>query len=88
MKELFESFFSLVLKTFSKSYIIPPLELTSDYFVLDYCMLDSSRFTNAEVNFIKVTSLCDRRLTAPNIAAQLNQCRQMCVNIHFVEKTL
>ena len=35
--------------------------------------------TRAEDNSIRITSLCDRRLTAPNITAQLNQCREeMC----------
>ena len=32
--------------------------------------------TKAEENFIRVTSLHDRRLTAPNITASLNQCRE------------
>ena len=58
-------------KTLFKSHMIPPLELT-DYIVLNYCLLD----TTAEDDFIRVTSLRDRRLTAPNITAQLNQCRE------------
>ena len=60
-------------KVYSKSYIISPLELTLDYIVLNYCLLDTTCFTYAEENFIRVTSLCDRRLTALNITAQLNQ---------------
>ena len=61
-------------KTFSKSDIIPPLELTLDYIMVNYyCSLDTTCFTYAEDNFIRVTSLCDRRLTALNITAQLNQ---------------
>ena len=61
-------------KTFSKSYIIPPLELTLDYIVLNYCLLDTTCFTYAEGNFIWVTSLHDRRLTAPNISTEQKQC--------------
>ena len=63
-------------KTFPKSYIMLPLELTLDYIVLNYCLLDTNCFTNAENNFIRITSLHDRRLTALNITAQLNQCRE------------
>ena len=40
----------------------------------DDCLLDTSCFTYAEDNFIRVTSLRDRRLTIPNINAQLNRC--------------
>ena len=41
----------------------------------------------AEDNFIRVTNLCDRRLTALNIPVQLNQCQEKkCVNINC-EKT-
>ena len=39
-------------KVFSKRYIIPLLELTLDFIVLNYFLLDT-RFTYAEVNFIK-----------------------------------
>ena len=40
----------------------------------------------AEDNFIRVTSLHNRRLTAPNIIEQLNQCHEKkCVNIHCEE---
>ena len=36
-------------------------------------------FTYAEDNYIRVNSLCDRRLTAPNITVQLNECcEKMC----------
>ena len=42
----------------------------------------------AEDNFIRVTNLCERRLTAPNITARLNQCRGKCVTIHNDEKIL
>ena len=63
-------------KTFSKRYIILPFELTLDYIVL----LDTTRFTYAEDNFIRVTSLGDRRLTAPNITGQLNQCHEKNVS--------
>ena len=47
-------------KTFSKSYIIRPLELELDYVVFNYCLLDTTCFTNAEDNFIRVTSLRGR----------------------------
>ena len=60
-------------KTFSKSYIIPPLKLTLDYIVLNYCFLDTICFTYPEDNIIKVTSLHNKRLNASNISAQLNQ---------------
>ena len=38
--------------------------------------LDTTYFTFAEEYFIRFTSLHDRRLTAPNITAQLNQCHE------------
>ena len=63
-------------KMSSKSYIIPPLELTLDYIVLDYCLLDTTSFTYAENNFIGVTSLCDRMRAATNINALLNQSHE------------
>ena len=44
--------------------------------------------TRAEDNFIRVTRLCDRRLTAPNIAAQLNQCREKNVSTSTVRRRL
>ena len=76
LKNWFEGiFFSLQLnmnKTFSKSYIIPPLELTLDYIVMNNCLQDIT-FISAEDSFIRVTRLHDRRLTAPNITAWLNQ---------------
>ena len=59
-------------KIIFKSYIIPPLELSLDNIVVNYCLLDTTCFTYAEDNFIYVTSLYDRRLNAPNITAQLN----------------
>ena len=43
--------------------------------------------TIAEDNFIKVTSLHDRMLTAPNIIAQLNHVMKKCVKIND-EKTV
>ena len=54
---------------FLKTYIISPLELTLDYIELNYGLLDTTCFTYAEDNFIRVTSLCNRRLTAANITA-------------------
>ena len=66
-------------KTFSKSYIIPPFELTLDNIVLNYCLLDTTCFTSADNNFMRETILSDRRQTASNIIAQLNQCHEkMC----------
>ena len=62
--------------TFSISYIIPPLEYKFDYIVLNYCLLETTSFTDTEDNFIRVTSLRDGRLTARNITTQLNQCRE------------
>ena len=58
-------FSSLVLsmkKTFSKSFLIPPLELTLDNIVLNYCLLDSVCFTYAEDSFLRITSWRDRKL--------------------------
>ena len=57
-------------KTFSKSYIIPPLELILDYIVLNYCVLAFNCFTTAENHFIRVISLRDRKQTAPNIKTE------------------
>ena len=34
-------------KTFSKSYILSPLELILDYIVLNYCLLDTTSFIYA-----------------------------------------
>ena len=47
-KLIWRRFSSLLLsmnKTFPKSYIIPPLELTLDYIVLNFYLLDTTRFT-------------------------------------------
>ena len=74
-------------KMFSKSYIIPPLELTLDCIVLNYFLLDTC-FTYKEKNFIKVTSLRDRRVTAPNITAQLNQCHKKNESIFTLKRRL
>ena len=90
-EKLIWRYFSLVLnmnKRFSKSYIMPPLELTLDSIVINYNLLNTTCFTYAEDNFIRVTSLGDRRLTTPNITAQLNQSCEKCFNIHCEEKTL
>ena len=67
-------------KAFSKNDIIPPFEVTLDYIVLNYYLLDATSFIYAEDNFISVTGLCDRQLTAPNITAQLKQCceKKLC----------
>ena len=47
--------------------------------MLNYTLLDITCFTYEEENFIRVTSLHDRRLTIQNITAQLNQCNEkMC----------
>ena len=51
-------------KTFTESYIISPLELTIDYIVLNYYLLDTTCFTYAEDNYIWGTSLRKRKLTA------------------------
>ena len=56
-------------KAFSKSYIIPLIEFKLDYFVFTYCLLETTCFTNAEDNFIRITSVRGRRLIAPNITA-------------------
>lgn len=44
--------------------------------------------TRAEDNFIRVTSLRDRSLTAPNITAQLNQCHEKNVSTSIVRRRL
>ena len=75
-------------KTFSKSYILSPLELTLDYIVLNSCMLDTTCFTYAEGNFIKVPSLRDRRLIAQNISAQVIQCHKKNVSLSSVRRRL
>ena len=74
---------------FSKSYVISQLEFTLNNIVLNYCLLDATCFNYADDNFIKVTSLYDIRLTAPNSTAQPNQCHEKkSVNIHCEEKIL
>ena len=73
---------------FFKSYIIPPLEFTLDYIVLTYCLFDTTCFTYAVNNFIGVTSLCDRRLTAPYITAQLNQYHEKDVSTSTMRRRL
>ena len=42
--------------------------------------------TRAEDNFIRVICLHDRRLTAPNITAQLNQCQEKNVSTSTVRR--
>ena len=82
-KLIWRHFSSLVLnrnKMLSKSDIIAPLELILDYIVLTSCLLDTTCFTYTEENFIRVASLCDRRLTTANITAQLNQCHEKNVS--------
>ena len=59
----FSSFLLSMNKTFSKSYFMPPAELTLDYILWNYCLLDTTCFTYAEVNFIRVSILGYRRLT-------------------------
>ena len=75
-------------KTFPKSYIITPLELTLHYAVLNYCLLDTTCFTYEEDNFIRVASLHDRRLTAANINVQLNQCHEKYMSTFTVRRKL
>ena len=60
-------------KTFSKSFLLPPVELTLDYIVLSYCLLNNTCFIYAEDNFNRVTSSSDTKVTASNITEQLNQ---------------
>ena len=71
-----------MIKMFPKSSIITPLELTFKYIVLNYCLRDTYDFSNKNdnfINFIRVTSLKDRRLTAQDITAQQNQSSEkMC----------
>ena len=55
--------------------------------MLNYYLLETSCFANAADNFIRVTRLRDRGLTAPNITTQLNYVVKKCVNIHCEEKT-
>ena len=90
-KLIWKCFSSLVQgmnKMFSKSNIIQTLELTLDYIVLNYCLRESACFANTDDNFIKVTSLHDRRLTTPNITAQLNQCCEKNVSTFTVRRRL
>ena len=73
---------------FSKSYIIPLLELTLDYIVLNYYLLDTTCFTYVKDNFFRVTSMCDRRLTTPNITVQLNQYCEKNLSTSTVQRRL
>ena len=75
-------------KRFFKSYIIPPFKLTLDYILLNYCLLYTTCFTYAEDNFNRVTILCDRRLTATNNTAQLNQYHEKNVSISTLKRRL
>ena len=84
----FSSFVLSLNKTFSKSYIIPPLELTLDHIVLNYYLVDTTEFIYAEDNFIIITCLRFKRFTVPNITAQMNKWREKSINIHCEEKTL
>ena len=74
------------MKMFSKSYIIPLLEFTFDYIVLNYCSLDTTCFTYTEDNFIRVTSFYDRRLIAPH--TQLNVYREKNMSTFTVRRRL
>ena len=82
------SFLFFLKEIYIYSYIILPLELTLDDIVLNYCLLDSNYFTFAKDNFITVISLCYRRLTGPNITAQLNQFYEKNVSTSTVRKRL
>ena len=75
-------------KTLFKSYTITLLEPTSNYIVLNYCLPDTICFTNAEDNFIRVTSMQDIRLIAPNLFAQLNQCHEKNASTSTVRRSL
>ena len=80
-------FSSLVMsmnKTFSKSYIISPLDLILHNLVLNArCYL----FYLCREKFHQSCQLVWQKLTAPNSTAQLSQCEK-CVNIHWGENSL
>ena len=61
-------------------YIIQPHGLTFDNTVLNYFLLDTTYL-------IRVVSLRDRRLTAPNYTTEPMSWNK-CVKIHRKEKTL
>ena len=57
------------------------------YFLL-YSLLDTTCFNYAADNFIRITSLCDRKLSTPNITAQQNQCYVKDGSTSTVRRTL
>ena len=74
-------------KTFSKIYIIPPLDLILDYIVLNYCLFDTSCFTYAEDHFIS-HQLAWQKADYPkhHCITELMSWKK-CVNIYCEEKT-
>ena len=56
--------------------------------MLNFCLFDTTCFTNAEYTFIRVTSLHYRRLTGSNIIEQLNQCHEKNVPQSTVRRRL
>ena len=65
-----------------------PFEITLNSIGLNYCLLDTTCFTHVEVNFPRDNSLRDRRVTAPNISTELNQCRESSVSLFTVGRRL
>ena len=70
-------------KTFSKSYIIPSLQLTLDSIVLNYCSLVTTWFIYAEDNIIEDTNWL-LQISPHN----WTNIEKKYVNIHSEKKTL
>ena len=56
--------------------------------MLNYCLLYTTCFTYAEENFVRVTSLCYRKLITPNITAQMNKYCEKDVPTSTVKRKL
>ena len=74
-------------KIFSKSCIIPPLELALDNIVLNYCLLDTTCFTCAEDNFISHQLAWQKADCSKHHRTTEPMSWKKCVNIHCEEKT-
>ena len=72
---------------FSKSYIIPSLEITLDYTALNYCLLDITCFPYAKDNFISHQLAWQKADCSKHHCTTEPISRKKCVSIHCEEKT-
>ena len=85
-------FSSLVLgrdKIFFKIYIIPPLELTLNYIVLKYSLLDTTCFTYAEDNFISPPAcVIEEWLLQTSLHIWTHNVKKICQHPRFEEHSV